>query len=37
VALLYGYLVYDDSFTGKRPGALLAHSRVWEIEWALPA
>jgi dienelactone hydrolase len=25
---LSGYLVYDDAFTGKRPGVLLAHSRA---------
>jgi dienelactone hydrolase len=25
---LYGYLVYDDAFTGKRPGVLMAHNRA---------
>src|SRR5260370_36725707 len=25
---LYGYLGYDDAVSGKRPGALLAHSRA---------
>jgi dienelactone hydrolase len=25
---LYGYLVYDDALSGKRPGVLLAHSRA---------
>ena len=32
---LYGYLVYDDAFTGKRPGVLLAHSRAGLSEAAL--
>jgi dienelactone hydrolase len=25
---LYGYLVYDDAVTGKRPGVLMAHNRA---------
>jgi dienelactone hydrolase len=25
---LYGYLVYDDAITGKRPGVLMAHNRA---------
>jgi dienelactone hydrolase len=25
---LYGYLVYDDAFIGKRPGVLMAHNRA---------
>jgi dienelactone hydrolase len=32
---LYGYLVYDDALTGKRPGVLLAHSRAGLSEAAL--
>ena len=27
-APLYGYLVYDDAVTGKRPGVLMAHNRA---------
>src|SRR5260370_22073829 len=32
---LYGYLVYDDAVSGKRPGVLLAHSRAGMSEAAL--
>ena len=32
---LYGYLVYDDTFSGKRPGVLLAHSRAGMSETTL--
>jgi len=32
---LYGYLVYDDAITGKRPGVLLAHSRAGMSEATL--
>jgi dienelactone hydrolase len=32
---LYGYLVYDDAVSGKRPGVLLAHSRAGMSETTL--
>jgi len=32
---LYGYLVYDDAVSGKRPGVLLAHSRAGMSEATL--
>jgi dienelactone hydrolase len=32
---LYGYLVYDDAVSGRRPGVLLAHSRAGMSETTL--
>src|ERR1700720_4166628 len=32
---LYGYLVYDDAISGRRPGVLLAHSRAGMSEATL--
>src|SRR5260221_14712465 len=32
---LYGYLVYDDAVSGRRPGVLLAHSRAGMSEATL--